>query len=57
MLTSMSSLLEYIQSSIYGSQVRSAIVEAIQQCYDDVSLTTEQKTELIDLLDNSGGSE
>lgn len=56
-MSSISSLLEYIQSSIYGSQVRSSIVAAIQQCYDDVSLTTEQKTELIGLLDNSGGSE
>lgn len=39
-MPSISSLLEYIQSSIYGSQVRSSIVAAIQQCYEDVNNPT-----------------
>lgn len=40
MPSNISSLLNYISNSIYGSQVRSTIVEAIQQCYNDVNSPT-----------------
>lgn len=39
-MPSISSLLAYIEDSIYGSQVRSSIVAAIQQCYEDVNNPT-----------------
>lgn len=39
-MPSISSLLAYIGDSIYGSQVRSSIVAAIQQCYEDVNNPT-----------------
>lgn len=51
-MPSISSLLEYIQSSIYGSQVRSSIVSAIQQCYEDVNNPTLLTTGINSIITN-----
>ena len=36
-MSAISTYLEYIRSKIYAKDVRTAIVNAISQCYDDVN--------------------
>lgn len=51
-MPSISSLLAYIGDSIYGSQVRSSIIAAIQQCYDDVNNPTLLTTGINTIISN-----